>query len=218
MNPPPTRWLRVACIIAAYAALIYLGQIASEWALDYLQMDLRPSKQAAIHQVVILTAALYILLLALPFMPGIEIGLGLMAMMGPDICFLVYLCTVVALALAYVVGRLVPTELIVVFFDWLGLARARDLVAKIAPLESDQRLGFLLSHIPARYLSFLLRHRYLALAVIINVPGNALIGGGGGIALAAGLSRVFKFPTFLLTVALAVSPFPIIYYLVSGNP
>lgn len=179
-------------------------------------MDLRPSKQATIHQIVVGTVALYVLLLALPFMPGIEIGLGLIAMLGRDICFLVYLGTVTALVLAYAIGRLVPTQAVVAIFSWLGLTKAGDFVAHIASMQTDERLAFLLSRAPVRFVSFLLRHRYLALAVILNVPGNAFIGGGGGIALTAGMSRVFKFPTFLITVALAVSPFPLIYYFVAG--
>lgn len=217
MKTVGTRWLRVAGMIAAYAILIYLGQIAGDWALDYLEMDLRPSKQATIHQIVVGTLALYVLLLALPFMPGIEIGLGLIAMLGRDICFLVYLSTVTALVLAYAIGRLVPTRAVVAIFSWLGLTRARDFVVHIAPMNIDERLAFLLSRVPVRFLSSLLRHRYLALAVILNVPGNSFIGGGGGIALAAGMSRVFNFPTFLITVALAVSPFPLIYYFVAGT-
>lgn len=211
-----TRWLRIVCVIACYAVLIYVGQIVGEWALDHLEMDLRPSKQSMIHQMVVATAALYILLLALPFMPGIEIGLGLMVMLGPDVCLLVYLSTVTALILSFAVGRLVPAETIVAAFGWLGLARARDMVARIAPLSADERLAFLTSRVPARLLSYLLRHRYVALALVLNLPGNAFIGGGGGIALAAGISRLFNFPAFALTVALAVAPFPIVYFLTGG--
>jgi hypothetical protein len=45
--------------------------------------------------------------------------------------------------------------------------------------------------------------------VLINVPGNAVIGGGGGLAFAAGMSGVFSVPAFLLTVAIAVLPVPL---------
>jgi len=211
-----TRWLRILCVIAFYGLLVYAGQIASDWAMDRLEMDLRPSNQAMIHQMVMTAAALYIILLALPFMPGIEIGLGLMIMLGPDVCFLVYMSTVIALILAFAIGRAVSMDRIVVVFEWLGLARARDLVARIAPMPAEDRLTFLISRVPARLLSFLLRHRYIAVAVALNLPGNAFIGGGGGIALVAGTSRLFSFPAYALTVALAVSPFPLIYYLANG--
>ncbi len=216
MTETRTRWLRILGVIAFYGLLVYAGQMACDWALDRLEMDLRPAKQATIHQMVMAATALYVLLLALPFMPGIEIGLGLMIMLGPDICLLVYLSTVTALILAFVIGRIVPMGTIADGFAWLGLTRAHDLVARMAPLPDEERLAFLISRVPARLLSFLLRHRYLALAVVLNLPGNAFIGGGGGIALVAGASRLFRFPAYALTVALAVSPFPIIYYLANG--
>ena len=55
----------------------------------------------------------------------------------------------------------------------------------------------------------LVRHRYVALAVLFNMPGNFLLGGGGGIAMVAGVSRLYSVPGFLVTVAIAVSPVPL---------
>jgi hypothetical protein len=55
----------------------------------------------------------------------------------------------------------------------------------------------------------LLRFRYLALAVAFNIPGNYLVGGGGGIALMAGVSRLYSVPGFLFTIALSVAPVPL---------
>lgn len=216
MAEPRIHWLRVLGVLVFYAFLVYVGQMASEWALDRLEMDLSPAKQAIIHQMVLTAVGLYILLLALPFVPGVEIGLGLMVMLGPEICFLVYLSTVIALLFSFGTGRLVPTRTIVAAFEWVGLTRARDLVTRIAPLPADDRLALLLSHVPVRFLSFFLRHRYLALALILNLPGNAFIGGGGGIALAAGISRLFGPTAFLATVVLAVAPFPLIYFMLGG--
>jgi hypothetical protein len=43
---------------------------------------------------------------------------------------------------------------------------------------------------------------------LINMPGNSLIGGGGGIAMAAGYSRAFSYPAFLACAAVAVAPVP----------
>jgi len=39
------------------------------------------------------SALLYILLMAIPFMPGIEIGLALMILLGYKGALLIYLCT-----------------------------------------------------------------------------------------------------------------------------
>jgi len=55
-----------------------------------------------------------------------------------------------------------------------------------------------------------LRHRYLALAVLFNLPGNMLIGGGGGIALIAGMSGLYRSTNYFITVTLAVAPVPLI--------
>ena len=60
--------------------------------------------------------------------------------------------------------------------------------------------------------SFVLKHRYLALAVLFNLPGNYFLGGGGGIALVCGASRCIPRKTFLLTVVLATSPVPLLAF------
>lgn len=100
--------LRMAVVIVMYALPLFAGQAVSGWALAQQRMDLRPSTQSRVHRTVVIATGLCVLLLMLPFMPGVEIGLGLMAVLGPSICFLVYLGTVTALVLAFAVGRLVP--------------------------------------------------------------------------------------------------------------
>jgi hypothetical protein len=82
------------------------------------------------------------------------------------------------------------------------------LLKEIEPLNKKQRLSYLTSKAPKRLLPLLLRYRYLALAAALNIPGNYLIGGGGGIALFAGVSRLYSVPGFLITIALAVAPVP----------
>lgn len=62
-------------------------------------------------------------------------------------------------------------------------------------------------------LPFLLRHRYLVLALLFNFPGNAIIGDGGGIGLIAGMSRLFPFPKYLLLVCVAITPVPLLFLL-----
>jgi hypothetical protein len=64
-----------------------------------------------------------------------------------------------------------------------------------------------------RFLSFLAKYRYPAIGILFNMPGNYLIGGGGGISLACGISRNISWKWFLLTVAVAVSPVPLLAWL-----
>ena len=54
-----------------------------------------------------------------------------------------------------------------------------------------------------------MRFRYVTVALAINTPGNIAVGGGGGIMLVAGLSRLFSIPAMLLVIALATAPVPL---------
>lgn len=158
---------------------------------------------------VLAVALAYVVLLAVPFVPGAEIGVALLAMYGAAIAPLVWGATVSALLLAYVVGRLVPARVVGAGLGHLGLARAQGLVLALEPLGHEARLERLVSAAPARLVPWLLRHRHLALVLALNMPGNSLLGGGGGIALAAGLSRLYAPLPFAIAVALGVLPVPL---------
>lgn len=54
-------------------------------------------------------------------------------------------------------------------------------------------------------------HENLMIAVTLNLPGNVLIGGGGGIGLIAGMSGLCPFPKYILFVSLAITPLPILF-------
>ena len=68
---------------------------------------------------------------------------------------------------------------------------------------------WLTANVPTRWLSLLIRYRYVASAAAFNLPGNSLLGGGGGLAILAGMSGMFALVPFFITVALAVAPIPI---------
>ena len=53
----------------------------------------------------------------------------------------------------------------------------------------------------------------LAIAILVNLPGNYILGGGGGIAIACGTRRRISWKGFLVTIILAVSPVPLLVYL-----
>jgi len=163
--------------------------------------------------IVFASAALYAVLMALPFMPAIEVGLTLMSMLGAGGIVLVYLCTVLALSLSFLAGRLLPTHYVAHALGRLRLGRARKLVEDLEPLGAEERLRFLARSAPSRIVPSLLHHRYLVLAVLLNLPGNAVIGNGGGIALIAGMSRLYPFPRYVLSVCVAISPVPLFFLL-----
>lgn len=201
--------------LALFIAVLLLASHAGNWAMGQLDFQLRPSTEPLFHQTIMLATIIYICLMALPFVPGIEIGLTMMAMFGAEIVPLIYLSTIVALILAFLVGRFVSPRTILDTLEVLRLKRARQLLLDVDALDSQQRLEFLLQHARGRFIPFLLKHRYIAVAVALNTPGNTIIGDGGGISFAAGFSRLFSLPKFALTVSLAVSPLPIAILLTS---
>lgn len=208
-----TKHLRTLIKLILFIALLFAAHSAGDWLLNQLNFQLRPSTEPILHRLIMLSMAIYICLMALPFVPGVEIGLALMALLGVKIVPLVYAATVLALILGFMIGRWVPARVIFEILDFLRLERVRALLVELEPLGPQQRLDFLLHRVSVPIVPFLLRHRFLAIAVALNIPGNAIIGGGGGISFVAGLSRLFSLPQYALTVSVAVLPLPIIMLL-----
>jgi len=202
-------WLRAALLVAL---IVLVSSIGHDVVGDLRRMA-SAEAQTAISLTVAIVLLVYIVLMALPFCPGIEVGLALLALGGRDIAPLVYMATVVALVLAFVVGRFFPPGALVASLARLRLRRAAEALRQIAPLDGERRLQLLLGHGSPWLVRFLVRHRYLAVAIALNTPGNLVVGDGGGIALAAGFSRLFSISWFALTVAVAVAPVPIVVLL-----
>lgn len=207
--PGKRRWMRFLVLALIYGGVLAGGHWGSEWLVGLVGVDISPDTNSHARHVVMAGVVLYTALMAMPFVPGIEISLALLAAFGSDVAMVLYTATVVALATSYLIGRLLPVRLIAKLFGGLGLHRAEDLVLRLKPMSRKQRLETLTSHAPKRIVPTLLKHRYIAVAVMLNVPGNSIIGGGGGIALMAGISGLFTFPRYLAVVSLAVLPVPL---------
>jgi hypothetical protein len=207
------RRISFAVKIALFLFVLLILNYAVGWLAHRVAFQMWPRHVNMALFLLFSTAALYIFLLAVPFLPGIEVGLMLMAMLGNRGILLVYLCTILALSLSFLFGRLLPPRYLARGFDWFNLHRARDLIWSLDPLDPEERLRFLLRTTPSRIGPFLLRHRYLVIGTLFNLPGNALIGGGGGIGLVAGMSRLFPFPKYILLVCVAITPGPILFLL-----
>lgn len=156
-----------------------------------------------------LGAVAYIGLLAIPFVPGAEIGIAMLAAFGAAIAPLIYAATVASMMLAYSIGSLLPVETLGRIFAALRMRRAAELVMRAAPLSQEERLEMFRISGSGRRWGFALRYRYVGMALAVNTPGNSIIGGGGGIMLLAGLSGIFSPLATFLTVAIAVSPVPL---------
>ena len=124
----------------------------------------------------------YTLCLATPFMPGIELGLLIMFLFGLPGVVAAYSSTVVGLTIAFLIGR-------------LGFTRQPQ-------IHDDGKIS--------RILAGLKTHPYLVIAVVLNMPGNWVIGGGGGISVLAGMSTYISLIKFVGTVCVAIAPLPLL--------
>ncbi len=211
----PTLWARCgaicrvilrlgAILLFAYALHLLMGWVTG---LELLEDD-----RLRIGMLVAFLVA-YALLIAVPFVPGVEIGLSLMMMEGPWIAPLIYSSTVAGLVLAYAGGEWVPYARLHRIFEDLRLMKACRLLETVEPLSRTARLDALRARSPAWLRPLATRYRYVLLAILVNLPGNVVLGGGGGILFTAGLSRLFLPVQTIMTLLLAVAPVPLAVWL-----
>ncbi len=200
---------KVALVVGAYMSLILGGGYFGAHISQGFHIEIWPHTEPMINRMVIAGFVLYIILTAIPFVPGVELGMALILALGVRVVPAVYVATIAALALSFAVGCLVPEHWLASVMRWLGMQRSANLVASYAGLPGEKRIAMLLANAPEKWLPWLMRYRLVALGLLFNLPGSTLLGGGGGIAMVAGISRLVSFPKFLFCAAIAVSPVPI---------
>jgi hypothetical protein len=203
--------IKIAVIVGLAALLNYGGHLV----VAKIEFQFWPEHEHMVITVLWVSILVYVLLMALPFAPGVELGLALMMVLGPKGIVLVYFCTLLSLSLSFIVGRLIPLRVLAGLLGWLHLQNARNLLIRLEPLNAEEKLDCLLKSAPLRIIPFLVRHRYLMIALILNLPGNALVGGGGGVGVIAGMSGLYPFLNFFLLISLSILPLPLL--ILSGH-
>jgi hypothetical protein len=194
--------------LSAIAFLVVLANIATSWLIDRLDIQIWPEYLEIVDRAVLIAVVLYICLMATPFLPGIEMGLALMMVLGPKCIVVAYICTLIALSISFGLGRLFPAHLLVSLLQWLSLTRAAASLTNFDATPPGKRLEYLAAQSPTPTVPALMTHRYLFLALLLNLPGNALIGGGGGIGMMAGMSRLYSFTAYFFLICVAILPGP----------
>lgn len=202
-------------LLVLFAILVTIGF----WLDYYLRGELGMTKKFMMFArgewgggVLIAGGIIYCLLLSLPFVPGVELGILLMCTFGKTGIVFVYFATVAGLSLAFLFGRLISR-------GWIesGLQRLGDSRSCSGPSDEIEKMADCFSvgrkHIPSWIKTYLVKYRYLTIAILVNLPGNYIVGGGGGISIACGTSRRIAWKGFFVTIVLAVSPVPILVYL-----
>jgi hypothetical protein len=147
----------------------------------------------------------YALILAIPFMPGIELGLLLMLMYGMPGIAAVYGATILGLLVPYFIGRTLPEHALKRFFKFKPGYQCK-LTGWIGSFARTIRI------VDSDYVRKVINCRPLVLAVAFNVPCNSIIGGGGFIAMVTGAQRFVSFVPYLLVITLATLPIPLLAF------
>ena len=211
-TPPPLRvavgrtLLRIGALLAVVLALHRMMSWSEAWITSN-------GFSWAMPGLTLVMLLIYALLIAIPFVPGVEIGLSVLVISGPEVAPAVWLATTLGLSFAYIAGCKVPYRWLHKTFLDMHLTGACRLLERFEALTPEKRVAFLQNSLPTRFGTWMVKYRYLALAILINIPGNSLIGGGGGIAMLSGLSGVFRIHFTLLTIALATLPVPLAIWL-----
>jgi len=149
------------------------------------------------------------ILLSIPFMPGVELGLLLMCLFGETGILFVYCCTIGGLTFSYAVGQEIPDRTKQKWFQKVGV----DL-STLKSIDLDRPFQKSSQSNPLQMIwNELIQYRSITLILLLNLPGNSLLGGGGGIALLCGMNRQIHWKTFIPTILVAVAPIPLLAYL-----
>lgn len=187
-KPKPWIWLlRALVVIGVFSSIVYLLTGGHETLATYIEASALP-----LGVWLLITCSLYTLVLMVPFAPGLELGVLIMAIFGLPGILGAWLATVIGLSLAFVIGTLAS--------DTYLISRIKQ---KLANSENDPNA---IRWIKKRFAQF----SYLSIALLLNVPGNVVLGGGGGIALSAGALGHLQLKKFIGLVALASGVLPIL--------
>ena len=172
-----------------FSFLILFGVVLS-WQSSRLGIDVTPTNLSMAS--LLLVGFSYSILLAIPFVPAIEIGILLMVLFGKSGILAAYLATIVGLNLSYWVGRFLSRGALP---NWL-------IQAQMKTSQILQKLDGKANYYPE-----------VGLILLFNLPSNSLIGGGGGIAMVAGVTKMISPLGFFATQALACAPLPLLLWL-----
>ncbi len=172
------RCLRLFLIIAL------LGVLA--WLAGWGQLPAGSDRGLAL---LLAVSLLYALLLAVPFVPSVEIGLLIMLLYGRPGIIAAYVATLLGLNLAYLAGRFLRGQ--------AGMVQRMEerLLRRIRRPGGKPLLAV------------------FVLATLLNTPGNTAVGGGGGISLVYGAAGLLPWGVFAACVAVATALIPTLVFL-----
>lgn len=211
------RFGRIAARLVIVLLLVYMAKVGIDLLIAKIALFESDAAARAMTGLIITVLVGYAILLAIPFVPGVEIGFAILLLEGAKAAPVVYLATVSGLLLAFMVGQYAPLPRLIRFSEDLCLHRIAGLLSSIHNTPQQDRLRAMESRMPAWLAPIFCNYRYVTLALAINLPGNIALGGGGGIMMVGGLSRLFQARLVAITVILATLPLPLAVWILGTN-
>ncbi len=208
---------RIALRLFVVLCVVYLAKLGIDMLMAKIALFESDAAARAMTGLIITVMIGYAILLAIPFIPGVEIGIAILVLEGASAAPMVYLATVGGLLLAFSIGQYAPLERLIQLCIDLRLLRIARLLERIALTPREDRLNAMQDRLPRWLAPLLCDYRYVTLGLAINMPGNIALGGGGGIMMAGGLSRLFQTRFAILTVILATLPIPLSVWLLGAD-
>lgn len=212
----PNPGLRGVGLVFIWALLLVVGHSLSHLGFHAVQAAITSMRDSWGIPALVILGFGYAVTLAVPFVPGVELGLLIMAVFGATGVLIAYAATIAGLSLGFVAGRCLPEQVTRILSTRLDRAGStQDLESTMRDTVTQSRL---VRRMPKKALHWLLKHCYLTLALCLNLPANSVLGGGGGLALLCGGSGQFHWRPFVLTVAVATAPIPVLVLLGQFDP
>lgn len=211
------RWVKVVVAAAILGLVIFGLNRVLYWTMNLIGTMNTIADSRRFTKAMALALVLYAIMLTVPFMPGVEVGIALLLLRGAEIAPYVYIATVCGVMLAYSIGRWIPLKMLRHLCESFGMPKVSAFLTKIENTPAMQRLDAQRTYLPGWLARMTVDYRYVTLGILLNLPGTFAIGGGGGIALVAGFSRLFNSWFVLLTVMIATSPVPLTVWLLGRS-
>lgn len=183
-----------------FSLSIVAGVLIVLWSQDGEGLVSRYYNGGTALTAMIVCTFVYILLMAVPFVPGMELGWLLMGAFGTPGILAAWLGTVTGLTLGFALSRRLR-----------NLPVMRTLAAKRSEMSATNPADLTLAaRLLRRSMMWQQRHPYMFLLVALNIPGNLVIGGGGGIAWISGQTPGVGYRSFIPVTALATAAVPLL--------
>ncbi|NRF62046.1 hypothetical protein [Vibrio coralliilyticus] len=131
-------------------------------------------------QLLLVLLFMYSILLALPYVPSAEIALCILLVLGSQSALIVYMFTILGLSIPYFAGRYFRIKKSIQVDHFIAGSNVLKWASSMSPM--------------------------LSLSLLLNMPGNSVVGGGGGIGIVYGSSNLLPPLKYILGVSMAALP------------